>query len=184
MTQELPREVCQEVCWCNEPRNLNDVLLNLRRGFLTLMLFVPVKMLQDWHAVVCARFETFIHDHVQEFMTRTRSLNTMSAEPFDLLLKPYAIKSRTCLLNSFNKRLQKRFTTDVMLTLWKRKDIKYPLFPMWKIPLGIHDRIHTPVFFGCHATLPVLPFHWAEKDKSFLAPIRSQNGGDRLKLVW
>ena len=43
---------------------------------------------------------------------RTRSLNTMSAEPFDLLLKPYALKSRTCLLNSFNKRLQKRFTTE------------------------------------------------------------------------
>ena len=110
MTQELPREVCQEVCLCNEPRNLNDVLLNLRRGFLTLMLFVRVKMLQDRHAVVCVRFETFIH--VREFMTRTRSLNTMSAEPFDLLLKPYAIKSRTCLLNSFNKRLQKRFTTE------------------------------------------------------------------------
>ena len=25
---------------------------------------------------------------------------------------------------------------------------------------------------------------WAEKHKSFLAPIRSQNGGDRLELVW
>jgi len=24
----------------------------------------------------------------------------------------------------------------------------------------------------------------AEKHKSFLAPIRSQNGGDRLELVW
>ena len=91
-------------------RNLNDVLLNLRRGFLTLMLFVRVKMLQDWHAVVCVEPETFIH--VREFMTRTRSLNTMSAEPFDLLLKPYALKSRTCLLNSFNKRLQKRLTTE------------------------------------------------------------------------
>ena len=31
MTQELPREVCQEVCLCNELRNLNEVLINLRR---------------------------------------------------------------------------------------------------------------------------------------------------------
>ena len=30
----------------------------------------------------------------------------------------------------------------------------------------------------------VLPSDWAEKLKSFLAPIRSQNGGDRLELVW
>ena len=30
----------------------------------------------------------------------------------------------------------------------------------------------------------VLPSDWAEKHKSFLAPIRSQNGGDRLELVW
>ena len=26
--------------------------------------------------------------------------------------------------------------------------------------------------------------NWAEKHKSFLAPIRRQNGGDRLELVW
>ena len=32
--------------------------------------------------------------------------------------------------------------------------------------------------------LDVLPSDWAEKHKSFLAPIRSQNGGDRLELVW
>ena len=25
---------------------------------------------------------------------------------------------------------------------------------------------------------------WAEKHKRFLAPIRSQNDGDRLELVW
>ena len=30
----------------------------------------------------------------------------------------------------------------------------------------------------------VLPSDWAEKLKNFLAPIRSQNGGDRLELVW
>ena len=30
----------------------------------------------------------------------------------------------------------------------------------------------------------VLPSDWAEKHKSFLAPIRSQNSGDRLELVW
>ena len=30
----------------------------------------------------------------------------------------------------------------------------------------------------------ILPSDWAEKHKSFLAPIRSQNGGDRLKMVW
>ena len=30
----------------------------------------------------------------------------------------------------------------------------------------------------------ILPSDWAEKHKSFLAPIRSQNGGDRLELVW
>ena len=30
----------------------------------------------------------------------------------------------------------------------------------------------------------VLPSDWAEKHNSFLAPIRSQNGGDRLELVW
>ena len=29
----------------------------------------------------------------------------------------------------------------------------------------------------------VLTSDWAEKHKSFLAPIRSQNGGDRLELV-
>ena len=29
-----------------------------------------------------------------------------------------------------------------------------------------------------------LPSDWAEKHKSLLAPIRSQNGGDRLELVW
>ena len=28
-----------------------------------------------------------------------------------------------------------------------------------------------------------LPSNWAEKHKSFLAPIRSQKGGDRLELV-
>ena len=30
----------------------------------------------------------------------------------------------------------------------------------------------------------VLPSDWAEKHKSFLAPIRSQNDGESLKLVW
>ena len=30
----------------------------------------------------------------------------------------------------------------------------------------------------------VLPSDWAEKHKRFLAPIRSQNGGNRLELVW
>ena len=30
----------------------------------------------------------------------------------------------------------------------------------------------------------VLPSDWAEKHKSFLAPIRRQNGADRLELVW
>ena len=30
----------------------------------------------------------------------------------------------------------------------------------------------------------VLPSDWAEKHKSFLAPIRSQNDGDSLELVW
>ena len=30
----------------------------------------------------------------------------------------------------------------------------------------------------------VLPSDWAEKHESFLAPIRSQNGGDCLELVW
>ena len=30
----------------------------------------------------------------------------------------------------------------------------------------------------------VLPSDWAEKHKSFLGPIRSQNGGDRLELVF
>ena len=30
----------------------------------------------------------------------------------------------------------------------------------------------------------VRPSDWAEKHKSFLAPIRSQNGGDLLELVW
>ena len=30
----------------------------------------------------------------------------------------------------------------------------------------------------------VLSSDWAEKHKRFLAPIRSQNGGDRLELVW
>ena len=30
----------------------------------------------------------------------------------------------------------------------------------------------------------VLSSDWAEKQKSFLAPIRRQNGGDRLELVW
>ena len=29
-----------------------------------------------------------------------------------------------------------------------------------------------------------LVYAWAEKHKSFLAPIRSQNGGNRLELVW
>ena len=29
----------------------------------------------------------------------------------------------------------------------------------------------------------VLPSDWAEKHNRFLAPIRSQNGGDRLELV-
>ena len=30
----------------------------------------------------------------------------------------------------------------------------------------------------------ILPSDWAEKHKSFLAPIRRQNGADRLDLVW
>ena len=30
----------------------------------------------------------------------------------------------------------------------------------------------------------VLPSDWAEKHKSFLAPIRSQNDRDSLELVW
>ena len=30
----------------------------------------------------------------------------------------------------------------------------------------------------------VLPSDWAEKHKRFLAPIRRQNDGDRLELVW
>ena len=30
----------------------------------------------------------------------------------------------------------------------------------------------------------VLASDWAEKHKSFLAPIRSQSGDDRLELVW
>ena len=30
----------------------------------------------------------------------------------------------------------------------------------------------------------VLASDWAEKHKSFLAPIRSQDGGDRFELVW
>ena len=30
----------------------------------------------------------------------------------------------------------------------------------------------------------ILASDWAEKHNSFLAPIRSQNGGDRLELVW
>ena len=30
----------------------------------------------------------------------------------------------------------------------------------------------------------VLASDWAEKHKSFLASIRSQDGGDRLELVW
>ena len=30
----------------------------------------------------------------------------------------------------------------------------------------------------------VLSSDWAEKHKRFLAPIRSQNGGNRLELVW
>ena len=30
----------------------------------------------------------------------------------------------------------------------------------------------------------VLTSDWAEKHKSFLAPMRSHNGGDRLELVW
>ena len=29
-----------------------------------------------------------------------------------------------------------------------------------------------------------LPSDWAEKHNSFRAPIRRQNGGDRLELVW
>ena len=90
------------------------------------MLFVRVKKLQHWHAVVCVRFE------VQEFMTRTRRLNTTSAEPFDLLLKPYAIKSRTCLLYSFNKRLQKRFTTETWCNSVEKKRYQVPTFPTVK----------------------------------------------------
>ena len=35
-----------------------------------------------------------------------------------------------------------------------------------------------------HTVAAVLPSDWAEKHKSFLAPIRSQNGGDCLELVW
>ena len=30
----------------------------------------------------------------------------------------------------------------------------------------------------------VLASDWCQKNTSFLAPIRSQNGGDRLKVVW
>ena len=30
----------------------------------------------------------------------------------------------------------------------------------------------------------VLPSDWAEKHQSFMAPIRRQNGGDRLERVW
>ena len=30
----------------------------------------------------------------------------------------------------------------------------------------------------------ILASDWAEKHKSYLAPIRSQDGGDRLELVW
>ena len=30
----------------------------------------------------------------------------------------------------------------------------------------------------------VLASDWCQKNTSFLAPIRSQNGGDRLELVW
>jgi len=30
----------------------------------------------------------------------------------------------------------------------------------------------------------VVKLLWAEKHKIFLAPIRRQNGGDRLELVW
>ena len=30
----------------------------------------------------------------------------------------------------------------------------------------------------------ILPYDWAEKHQSFLAPIRSQNNSDSLELVW
>ena len=49
----------------------------------------------------------------------------------------------------------------------------------WKAPNVLPDQFQTVT-----AVNYVLASDWWQKNTNFLAPIRSQNGGDRLELVW